>query len=122
VLCGFQIAALQQRKPAGRMCFREIGGQLQSPATGGICGLEESGISTPVHVQERTAVGDTGVRQGVAGVDLNGPFEHLPRVVETLATELVEELATAQIELVRLHVLRRRFHQSGALILAHHHA
>src|SRR5207247_1993374 len=45
----------------------------------------------------------------VVGVNFDGPLEHLLRELESFAPKLVEELAAAQIIIVRLDVHRRRF-------------
>ena len=59
-------------------------------------------------VEQRIAIGDARVRARVFRIDLDRLVEHLLRVLQRLATELVKVLPAAQVELVSLDVNRAR--------------
>src|SRR6266545_7014438 len=75
-----------------------------------------------VGVEKGTAVRDAGVSARVFGIDLDRAVEHLPCVFETLATQLMEILAPAQIVIVCLDVNRTRFLNLLLLAFAQNYA
>src|SRR5687767_1550261 len=70
----------------------------------------------------RVCVRHSRPRAGVFGVYLDRLREHLPRMLETLATQLVKALTSAQIVIVRLHVHGARLFDLLLLALAEYDA
>src|SRR4029434_4076770 len=70
---------------------------------------------------ERRTVRDPGKGGCVALVDNNGARKHLPRKFEAVAAKLINNLASAKIIVVCLHVARGDFLNLPLFLVAEHH-
>ena len=88
---GFVVFLAQRnREPARNVRFREIRLELESFAARQLCLAKVELAGIEVHVEQRAAVGHAGMRQRILGIDLDRLVEHLLRVLEALAAQLVE--------------------------------
>src|SRR5260370_24137651 len=91
--------------------------ELQCLSTRGIRALQIRFAAVPVHVEKRAAVGDACVRPREVRINFDGAIEHASRVLQSHAAKLKKELATAQIVLVSLNILRRRLLNGAFVVL-----
>src|SRR6266550_8951330 len=103
------------------MGLGQVGSELQRPSTCNVPLREILLARVAVHIEKRAAVGETCIRERIFRVDLDRPPEHLPSVLETGPTPLVNELPPAQIVLVRLHIYRAVTLDSFLFTLAQNH-
>ena len=86
------------------MRLGEIGTKLEGPAARGVALCKILLARVAVHVKQRAAVGEACISESVVGVDLDRPPEHLPGVFEPAPAPLMNELSSAQVVFVGLHV------------------
>src|SRR5436309_1968133 len=119
-LC-FVIALAQgDGQSPSRMSLRQLGVQFEGLATRRVRLLQVGLRGIPVHVQEGATVGDPGMGERVARVDLDRSLEHPTRILNTSVPKLVEELAPAQVVVIGLHVGRRHLLDGSLLLVAQH--
>src|SRR5687768_18452917 len=104
------------------MRFGELRLQLERLLAGGV-GLSEVRFAcVEIRVKKGAAIRHARVRERVVGIDLDGTIEHLPRVLETFSSKLMEELSAAQVKVVGLKVDHARLLDRLLLVFAENYA